>query len=91
MDEDLNSKTKDELILEVTRLRDGIREHRNSSGHNLCGHHPKLWSLLPEKMAPSIEVPEWPQFLSGCIKYRQSLDEQLQGAPRTEKEFDRKS
>jgi hypothetical protein len=31
-------------------------------------------------------VPEWPQFLRGCIRYRQSLDEELAEAPRTEEE-----
>jgi hypothetical protein len=28
-------------------------------------------------------VPDWPQFLEGCLKYRQSLDEQAPHAPRT--------
>lgn len=88
MDEDLNSKTKDQLILEVKLLRAAIREHRDSTEHELCWHHPKLWSLLPEKNDPKIKVPEWPQFLRGCLAYRQSLDEQKPEAPRTTKEFD---
>jgi len=33
-------------------------------------------------------VPEWPQFMRGCIRYRQSLDVQAPKAPRTGKEFD---
>jgi hypothetical protein len=28
-------------------------------------------------------VPEWPEFMRGCVKYRQSLDEQAPNAPRT--------
>jgi hypothetical protein len=36
MDEDLPNLTKDDLIAEVTRLREGIRHHRDSSGHDLC-------------------------------------------------------
>jgi hypothetical protein len=87
MDEDLDSLSRDELLAEVKKLRAAIREHRDSSGHELCWHHPKLWSLLPERVDPEIAVPEWPQFLRGCIRYRQSLDEQLPGAPRISEEF----
>ena len=39
--------------------------------------------------APLPEVPEWPQFMRGCVKYRQSLDEQAPGAPRTTRPYDR--
>jgi hypothetical protein len=82
MDEDLDNLTRDELAAEVKRLRAGIREHRDSTGHELCWHHPKLWGLLPEATDPQPAVPDWPQFLRGCIRYRQSLDEQLPHAPR---------
>ena len=86
MDEDLDTRTRDELVDEVRRLRAGIRQHRDSSGHALCWHHPQLWGLLPERLDPVIAVPEWPQFLRGCIQYRQSLDEQLPAAPRSHEE-----
>jgi len=86
MDEDLEQLSAGQLIDEIRRLRNGIREHRDSTGQELCWHHPKLWGLLPEKTDPQPVVPEWPQFLSGCIRYRQSLDEQLPGAPRTSEE-----
>jgi hypothetical protein len=81
MDEDLDMLSRDELLVEVKKLRQGIRAHRDSTGHELCWHHPGLWSLLPEPLKPSIAVPAWPQFMRGCIQYRQSLDEQAQGAP----------
>jgi hypothetical protein len=87
MDEDLERMNREDLMQEVRRLRSGIRAHRDSSGHELCWHHPDLWNLLPEKTSPSVTVPEWPQFMRGCIRYRQSLDEQLPGAPRTSEEF----
>ena len=87
MDEELHDLSHDELVREVIRLRTGIREHRDSSGHALCWHHPRLWGLLPESTDPIPEVPEWPQFLRGCIRYRQSLDEQLPGAPRSGDEY----
>jgi hypothetical protein len=88
MDEDVDNLTRDELIVEVKRLRAGIREHRDSSGQELCWHHPKLWGLLPERTDPLPSVPEWPQFMSGCVRYRRSLDEQLPQAPRTLPEAD---
>jgi hypothetical protein len=88
MDEDLADLDRNGLVAEVKRLRAGIREHRDSSGHQLCWHHPKLWGLLPEKSDPLPVVPAWPQFLRGCLKYRESLDEQLPTAPRILDEFE---
>lgn len=76
MDKDLEQLTREELIAEVMKLRNGIREHRNSTSHDLCWYHPKLWGMLPEKTAIQVTVPEWPEFISGCIQYRKSLDEQ---------------
>ena len=83
MDHDLDVMTRDELAAEVRRLRQGIREHRDSTGHELCWHHPALWGLLPEQTDPIPEVPTWPEFLRGCLRYRQSLEEQAPEAPRT--------
>ena len=88
MDDDLDLLTREELISEVKRLRAGIREHRDSTKHELCWHHPELWGLVPEKADPEILVPAWPQFLRGCVRYRESLDRQLPNAPRVEEEFD---
>jgi hypothetical protein len=87
-DEDLESLSHDELVQEVKRLRHGIRQHRDSTGHGLCWHHPQLWGLLPESTDPIPAVPDWPQFLRGCIHYRQSLDDQLPDAPRITDEYD---
>ncbi|TGG90346.1 hypothetical protein E4656_18975 [Natronospirillum operosum] len=88
MDDDLEQLSREQLILEVKKLRAGIRNHRDSSGHDLCWHHPALWELLPEKHTPIPDVPEWPQFMRGCIRYRQSLDEQCPNAPRVKRELD---
>ena len=87
MDEDLEHFTRDELVAEVKRLRAGIRSHRDSTKHELCWHHPQLWSLLPDKLEPDLAVPAWPQFLRGCLRYRESLDLQLPNAPRITEEF----
>jgi hypothetical protein len=70
LDDDLADLAREDLIAEVRRLRHGIREHRDSSGHELCWHHPRLWCLLPEQIDPAIAVPPWPKFLRGCVKYR---------------------
>jgi hypothetical protein len=88
MDDDLEHFDRVALIAEVKRLREGIRAHRDSAGQGLCWHHPQLWALLPERTDPLPEVPEWPQFLRGCLKYRESLDRQLPNAPRTRTEYE---
>src|SRR5512147_783644 len=62
MDEDLKRLSREELIEEVKKLRNGIRQHRDSTRHELCWHHPALWGLLPEKTDPVPVVPDWPQF-----------------------------
>jgi hypothetical protein len=85
LDEDIENMSRDQLVAEVRKLRAGIRRHRESTGHELCWHHPKLWALLPDKQDPLPSVPEWPQFLRGCVRYRESLDAQLPNAPRTTK------
>ena len=88
MDDDLERMSRAELIAEVRRLRQGIRAHRDSTEHELCWHHPELWGLLPERQDPLPAVPEWPAFLRGCIRYRQSLDRELPGSPRTSREYE---
>lgn len=86
LDQDLEAFDRAALVAEVKRLRAGIRAHRDSSGHELCWHHPALWGLLPERSDPQPRVPDWPQFIRGCVRYRQSLDEQLPDAPRTDED-----
>lgn len=88
MDSDLQQMTREQLVAEVQRLRDAIRRHRDATGHDLCWFHPRLWELLPEHVQATPTVPEWPQFLQGCIRYRQSLDEQLPHAPRSTETFE---
>lgn len=87
IDDDLDTLSKQQLVEEVKKLRDGIRKHRDSSGHDLCWHHPDLWKLLPEKVDPEVAVPEWSKFMAGCVHYRNSLDKQNPNAPRTDEDF----
>lgn len=89
MDDDLRDMSRDQLVAEVMRLRAGIRTHRDSSGHDLCWHHPQLWGLLPERVDPDIAVPSWPKFLRGCLKYREALERELPHVRATDEEYDR--
>ncbi|QGZ93504.1 hypothetical protein [Terricaulis silvestris] len=88
MDDDLKTMDREGLIAEVKRLRAGIRDHRDSSGHKLCWHHPQLWGLLPEPIPANITVPPWPKFFRGCVAYRESLERELPGAPAHDSEYD---
>lgn len=87
VDHDLDDLSREQLLTEVRRLRAGIRKHRDSTGQELCWHHPALWGLLPESTDPLPTVPDWPEFLKGCVRYRQSLDEQLPNAPRSDEPY----
>jgi len=89
MDDDLEGMSREQLIAEARKLRAGIRQHRDSTGQELCWHHPALWNLLPDKQSPHLIVPEWPEFIRGCVRYRQSLDEQAPDAPRSSQPYER--
>lgn len=88
MDSDLEDMSREQLIAEIKKLREGIRKHRDSTGHELCWYHPELWGLLPEKTDPVPTVPAWPRFMEGCVRYRRSLDKQAAEAPRTGESFE---
>lgn len=88
MDEDLDAMPRERLIEEARKLRAAIRRHRDASGHELCWHHPDMWALLPDSATQPPVVPEWPQFMRGCVRYRESLDRQCPGAVRSQREFD---
>jgi hypothetical protein len=87
MDDDLDRMSREQLMAEIMRLRNGIRQHRDTELHELCWHHPALWGLLPEKTDPIPVVPTWPEFIRGCVKYRQSLDVQAPNAPRSSEAY----
>jgi hypothetical protein len=74
MDSDLEQMTPEQLRSEVKKLRAGIRDHRDRSGHDLCWHVPDLWDLLPDKREAQPEVPPTEEFLLHCKLYRASLD-----------------
>ncbi len=76
------------LLAVARQMRAAIRAHRDASGHDLCWHHPDLWGLLPDPPKGGQVVPDWPEFLRGCILYRASLDRELGEAPRTGGEYE---
>ena len=87
-DHDLEGLDREQLLSEVKRLRAGIRAHRDSTGHDLCWHHPDLWGLLPERITPDVAVPPWPKFLRGCLRYREALDRELPNSPSADYEYE---
>jgi len=91
MEPDLEHMSRAQWMAEICKLRDGIRKHRDSTGHDLCWHRPDLWGLLPKATDPVPVIPDWPQFMSGCVRYRQSLDAQLPHAVRTSQPYEVKT
>jgi hypothetical protein len=75
MDADVVNMTEDELRSEVMKLRTAIRSQRDQKGHDLCWYVPELWSVLPERVQPQPEVPDWCEFMQHCASFRRSLDE----------------
>lgn len=75
MDEDLQTMSNQELQLEVIKLRNAIRQHRDAQGHNLCWFVPELWNLLPDHKEVSPNPPPLDEFLQCCKSYRQSLED----------------
>ncbi len=67
-DNDLRKMDRDQLIGEVMKLREGIRTHRDATGHNLCWYQPELWLLLPEQIVPEKpeNLPPKQEFLERC-------------------------
>lgn len=72
-DRDLERMTTAELAAEVKKLRQGIRRHRDATGHNVCWYVPELWELLPEKVNLLPLVPPREEFLQCCAEYRDSI------------------
>ncbi len=76
-DLDLEGMTREALLDEVKKLREGIRKHRDAEGHSLCWYVPELWGLLPDRFDPKPRIPPFGEFLEHCAAYRASLDDAL--------------
>ena len=68
------------LAREILRLRDGIRSHREKSGHELCWLNDlELWKLLdPNARYPHDTLPVREEFLTQCGRFYES---RLKGTP----------
>lgn len=62
------------LAVEILRLRAGIREHQEASGHALCWlNDVALWKLLDENATyPHDTLPVREEFLNQCQRYHAS-------------------
>ena len=92
MDDDLERMTRRELLAEVQRLRQGIREHRDSTEHDLCCTTRSCGGCYLSRRTLCRPFPRGrnsEEFLRGCIRYRQSLEEQAPDAPRTDERYGR--
>jgi hypothetical protein len=65
MDGDLGQMTREQLIAEVKRLRNGLREHRDSSEHELCWHHPALGGHCPKRPIRFLSYLNGPSLFEG--------------------------
>lgn len=74
IDADILKMNTEQLHQEVQKLRDAIRCQRDQKGHDLCWYLPELWDVLPEKIQPKPEVPDWEEFIQHCAAFRKSLD-----------------
>jgi hypothetical protein len=63
--------TTNGLIAEVKKLRQEIRNQRDSTGDELFRHRLALWKRLLEPTHPVPAVPAWPEFTRGCVRHRQ--------------------
>jgi hypothetical protein len=59
----------------AARLEAAIRKHRAAQGQDLCWENDiELWEALGDHEKVDRKVPPWPEFMAGCVRYRQMLD-----------------
>lgn len=74
MDNDLKNMSYAELVEEILRLRNTLRQLRDNDGHDLCWYNPEVWNVLPEKLQPAPKIPEWCEFMTRCAEFRKKFD-----------------
>lgn len=77
-DQDVEFMYRSQLKDEVRKLRTALRTIRDRTGHDLCWFNPEIWELLPEKIQPHPQVPDWCEFMHECANFRKSLEATLQ-------------
>ena len=83
MDKDVSTMSREALIEEIRKLRQGRRQRRHRCGNEPCWHQNAPWRFVQETNDLVRVEPEWPEFMRGCAQCRQLLDEQAADAPIT--------
>lgn len=67
--------TKQALEQRINVLETAIRKHRAAQGQDLCWLNDiELWDALGDGVTVDRQVPPWPEFIAGCVHYRQMLE-----------------
>lgn len=73
MDDDLTTMTRDQMEIEVRRLRGGIRQHRDERGDDRCWlDDQRLYALLPDTGVAITTLPPKDVFLRSCERFWQT-------------------
>ena len=66
----------------IDALETAIRKHRAAQGQDLCWLNDlELWDVLKDGVMVDRQVPPWPDFMAGCIRYRQMLGKPPMSTP----------
>ena len=87
LDADLENMSRDQLVAEARKLREGIK-HRDSSEHESCWHHPELWEHFFPKSRTLCPCDGVARVHKGLHSTRASLEKELRVAPRTSRPYD---
>lgn len=70
LDQDILNMSIEELKQEITRLRNGIRKHRDQKGDDRCWLDDiELYKLLPDNVPFITSLPQKNEFLKNCERF----------------------
>lgn len=70
IDLDVQGMSVDQLRVEVMRLRNEIRQHRDEEGHDRCWlDDQRLYDILPDDKKANFVLPDREEFLENCARY----------------------
>ena len=87
MDEDVEQMSRDQLVAEVKRLRQGIRRHRDSTGHELVLAPPGLVGTTAGSDRPAARSAGLAAVPAGVHPLPAVAQRAGAGAPRTAEAF----